>query len=72
MFCDIHSEMVGVILVVETPYFTRPDAAGAYRISGIPPGRYTVVAWHESAPPDSIEVVVRVAEAARVDFRIGP
>jgi plastocyanin len=71
MFCDIHSDMVGVILVLDTPYFVKPDPSGAYRITGVPQGRYTVVAWHEATPPDSIEVNVPASGVVRADFRLG-
>jgi plastocyanin len=71
MFCDIHSDMVGVILVLDTPHFAKPDASGAYRITGVGPGRYTAVAWHESAPADSVEVNVPASGAIRADFRLG-
>jgi plastocyanin len=71
MFCDIHSDMVGVILVLDTPYFAKPDLSGTYRITGVGPGRYTVVAWHESVPADSFEVNVPVSGVVRADFRLG-
>lgn len=71
LFCDIHSEMGGVILVVETPYFTRPDAQGAFRIADVPEGEYTAVVWHEAAGADSVRVVVRPGAEARVDFTLG-
>ena len=71
MFCDIHSDMVGVILVLDTPYFVKPDPSGSYRITNVPQGRYTVVAWHESAPSDSMEVNVPASGAVRADFRLG-
>ena len=49
LFCDIHSEMGGVIVVVDTPYFTRPDADGRFRIANVAEGEYTAVVWHETA-----------------------
>ncbi|MCH7934876.1 MAG: carboxypeptidase regulatory-like domain-containing protein [Gemmatimonadetes bacterium] len=72
LFCDIHAEMAGVILVLDTPYFTRPNPDGSYRISGVPPGRYSVVAWHENAAPDSTVVVVPDSGVVTVDFHILP
>jgi plastocyanin len=71
MFCDIHSDMVGVILVLDTPYFVKPEPSGAFRITGVPQGRYTVVAWHDAAPPDSIDVNVPASGVVRADFRLG-
>lgn len=70
MFCDIHSDMGGVILVLDTPWLGRPDTNGRYRITGVPPGRHRVVAWHETAGSDTVEVVVREDRTARADFRL--
>jgi plastocyanin len=70
MFCDIHSEMGGVILVLDTPWFARPDESGRYRIEGVPAGRRRVVAWHESAGADTVEVDVDDGGVVSVDFRL--
>jgi plastocyanin len=43
--CEIHDRMRGTILVLETPYFTKSDAAGRYRIDHVPAGQYTLKAW---------------------------
>ena len=46
VFCNIHPQMTGVILVVATPYITEADAEGNY-ILELPPGRYRITAWSE-------------------------
>src|SRR2546425_5406119 len=51
VFCHIHSDMSGVILVLDSPFFAVPDAQGHYSIAGVPSGEYTVVGWHERARP---------------------
>lgn len=48
--CNIHDQMVGWILVVETPYYAQADAAGAARIDKVPPGEYTLNVWHAGLP----------------------
>lgn len=70
MFCDIHSEMSGVILVLDTPHFTRADADGRFRITGLPAGRHRVVAWHEAAGADTVEVVLRADGKATAHLRL--
>jgi len=45
LYCDIHRHMRGAILVLDTPYFTRSDTNGLYRLNNLPPGRYQLVAW---------------------------
>jgi hypothetical protein len=49
VFCHIHSDMSGVIVVLDNPFFASPASDGQYVIDGIPPGEYRVVAWHERA-----------------------
>ncbi|MEZ4648312.1 MAG: hypothetical protein R3E97_05885 [Candidatus Eisenbacteria bacterium] len=56
IFCDIHSEMNAVILVMENGFFTQPDETGHFRIENVPPGNYQLVLWH----PDRSEQVRNV------------
>ena len=58
VFCDIHSHMSAFILVFSHRYFAITDEEGRYRIDNIPPGSYTVVAWHESLPAETRRVTV--------------
>jgi len=71
LFCDIHSDMGGVILVLESGSFARPDAEGRFTIAGLPSGTHTVVAWHESAGVDSLQVEVPEGGSAQVEFTLG-
>jgi plastocyanin len=48
LLCNIHSDMSAYILVVDTPYYAVTDQQGRYRIANVPPGTYTLHAWHES------------------------
>lgn len=45
--CDIHAEMLSYVVVLENRLFAVSDKKGAFHISGIPPGSYTLKAWHE-------------------------
>ena len=47
--CDVHAHMNGYSAGFDHPYFALTDASGAYEITDVPPGKYTVIAWHESA-----------------------
>jgi plastocyanin len=58
VFCDIHSHMNAFILVFAHRYFAVTDPDGRYRIDNVPPGTYTVSAWHESLPAESRLVTV--------------
>ena len=47
--CNIHDWMSAVILVLPTPYFAVSGADGAFTITGLPPGTYSLAAWHEGS-----------------------
>lgn len=49
VFCNVHHDMVAYILVLDTPYFSRPDERGRFVLRGVPPGPGTLHAWHERA-----------------------
>jgi plastocyanin len=58
VFCDIHAHMSAFILVFAHRYFAVTDEEGRYRIENVPPGRYNVVAWNESAPEETRQILV--------------
>ncbi len=43
--CNIHDNMLGYILVADTPWFAMTDASGEARLDTLPAGRYRVHAW---------------------------
>ena len=45
--CDIHGWMRASIGVFDHPYFAVTDANGSFSLPNIPPGNYTIEAWHE-------------------------
>lgn len=45
--CNTHVHMNGYLLGMNHPYFAVTDKMGRYEITDIPPGTYTIVAWHE-------------------------
>ena len=48
MLCNVHSDMSAYIMVVDTPYYAVTDAQGRFHMPNVPPGMYTLHAWHES------------------------
>jgi plastocyanin len=47
VFCNVHHAMVAHVLVMDTPFFTKPDAQGRFRLVGIPEGPGELFVWHE-------------------------
>ena len=66
--CDIHEHMHGIILVLDTPYFVMTDAAGNYRLTGLPPGNYTLKAWLSSKTTLEHPVQVKGGATLHVNF----
>lgn len=52
--CKIFNEMQGYIYVVDAYYFGKTDVHGFLRLSGLPPGRYTLGAWRGDKPADKL------------------
>lgn len=50
VFCNVHHSMVSHILVLNTPYFAKPDATGRFSIKGVQAGAGELFMWHERAP----------------------
>jgi plastocyanin len=71
VFCDIHSHMSAFILVFSHRYFAVTDEDGRFRLENVPPGSYTVVAWHESAASESRRVVVGEGGDVEANFVLG-
>lgn len=44
--CDAHDFMLGWVYASDTPYAMVVDGEGRFAIDDIPPGTYTVIAWH--------------------------
>ncbi len=45
--CDIHPWMNAFVAVVEHPYFSVTGDDGSFKLENLPPGTYTIEAWHE-------------------------
>jgi plastocyanin len=70
VFCDIHSHMSASILVLDHPYFTIPAADGSFVLSGVPPGPYTVVGWHERVGERAVTIQVQPGETTAIDLTV--
>jgi hypothetical protein len=66
--CDVHPWMSSYIGVLTHPYFAVSGADGNFSIQGLPPGTYTLEAWHEKFGVQTQQVVVGPSETKTADF----
>lgn len=66
--CDVHGWMHAFLGVVDHPYHAVSLADGTFEIASLPPGTYTIEAWHEVYGTMSQEVTVGDSETAEVAF----
>jgi plastocyanin len=59
--CNIHDWMMGVILVVPTPWFAVTDDGGAFVLRDAPSGDVTLTAWHEASETSIDDATRRVS-----------
>ena len=74
LLCDIHSHMSALILSLDTPYFTRVKADGAFSIDNLPDGRYRVEIFHPNCKKiiDDIKIAGGKVFTVGYDFTVKP
>lgn len=66
--CELHPWMRGVVAVFKNSHHAVTDSTGAFTLPNLPPGKYTVTAWHELYGAQSKELVVAAGENKDLDF----
>jgi hypothetical protein len=66
--CDVHGWMTAWVGVVNHPYFAVSDRTGAFEIANVPPGTYTIQAWHERYGVVTQNIAIRAGAATTVAF----
>jgi len=66
--CNIHPWMRGYIAVLKNPYFavTKPD--GSFDLPNLPPGTYTIKAWHEKLGTASQTITIGANQTKEISF----
>lgn len=69
--CNIHPWMKSYIGVFKNPYFSVTDKNGSFELKNLPPGTYTVSAWHEKygTVTQNITVGANESKAIELDFK---
>jgi plastocyanin len=68
--CDVHSWMAAYAGVMASPFFavTKPD--GSFEIAGLPPGTYTIEAWHERFGTRTQQVTLGDHQTQTISFTL--
>ncbi len=67
--CDVHPWMRGYVGVSKSGLQDVTGASGKFTIKDVPPGKYTVEAWHEKYGTKTQEVTVEKGKPAKVTFK---
>src|SRR5688572_13821914 len=68
VFCEIHSHMSATVMVFDHPWFTVPNDAGAFELTGMPSGERQVTAWHERLGDTTASVRIEPGRTLQADF----
>ena len=66
--CDVHSWMTAYAGVLTHPYFAVTANGGAFELEGLPPGTYTIEAWHEKLGTQTQNVTLGEKETKAIGF----
>jgi hypothetical protein len=66
--CNQHPWMKSYVGVLNHPFFAVSGADGSFTLKGVPPGKYTLVAWHERFGEKTMEVTLAASGTATADF----
>ncbi|MDB5035567.1 MAG: hypothetical protein JWQ98_2808 [Chlorobi bacterium] len=66
--CDVHGWMRSYVGVLNHPFFSVSGSDGSFSIKGLPPGTYTITAWHEKFGEQTQEVTVKAKETKDISI----
>jgi plastocyanin len=70
--CNVHPWMKGYIAVFKHPYFTLTDKHGSFDLKDLPPGEYTIEAWHEKYGVLTQKVTIERNQTKELEFVFRP
>ena len=71
VFCNIHSDMTAVILVLNTPNFAVTGKDGSFHVD-LPPGSYDVSVFHERATDETLQRLSQRILVADTPVKLAP
>jgi len=70
--CDVHGWMNAYVGVLPHPYFAVTKDDGKFELPNLPPGTYTIEAWHEKMGPMTQSVTIAAKESKDITFSFKP
>jgi len=70
VYCHVHPEMYGVIVVTPSRWTATPAPDGTFAWSAVPPGKYRVMVWQRSAGLVHKSISVPETGAVQVKFSL--
>jgi hypothetical protein len=67
--CEVHPWTRAWIAVFDQPYYTMTGADGSFVIDSIPPGRYTIHAWHPRLGAIEERLTIEAGKTATIRLR---
>jgi hypothetical protein len=68
--CDSHGWMLAWIHVADSPYYALTGKDGAFSITDVPPGNYTLVATHDYTGDNEMPVTVKASDTLKVPIEL--
>jgi hypothetical protein len=66
--CDVHGWMNAYVGVLPHPYYAVTDKSGKFELKSVPPGTYTIEAWHEKLGTQTANVTLGPKESKDITF----
>ena len=66
--CDVHKWMNAYVGVLDHPFYAVTAANGRFELKGLPPGTYTIEAWHEKLGTQTQMVTIGEKQISDVAF----
>src|SRR5215468_23684 len=66
--CNVHPWMKSYVAVFKHPYFAVTAKDGSFQLPNLPPGEYTVEAWHEKLGTMTQKITVAAGETKALEF----
>jgi len=68
VLCNVHPWMRAFVFVFDHPYFAVTPKTGQFQLQNLPPGTYTIEAWHENYGTLDQTVTIGPKESRAISF----